>query len=156
MVGAAAARVREAESNLEAARVAAGAAEKAAKLQARQAIDAARVAEAALREKEARAAWATEALRNAQAKAADQAASRAELNAVAIGEASARLELLYARYALEEAIADLEKLNERFLSMKFQLENLMKTKEELEVKAKEIVEQEGVSLGTVVIRQSRS
>jgi hypothetical protein len=39
--------------------------------------------------------------------------------------------------------------------MKFQLENLMKTKEELEKKAKEIAEKEGVSLGTVVIKRAR-
>lgn len=54
------------------------------------------------------------------------------------------------------ALMDLEKLNERHLNMKFQMENLMKTKEELEKKAKEVAEQEGVSLGTVVIKQSSS
>jgi len=52
-------------------------------------------------------------------------------------------------------MTDLEKLNERHLSMKFQLENLLKTKEELENSAKELAEKEGVSLGTVVIKQSR-
>jgi len=55
----------------------------------------------------------------------------------------------------QSAILDLEKLNERHLSMKFQLENLLKTKEELENSAKELAEKEGVSLGTVVIKQSR-
>ena len=108
--GASQARRREASSSLEAARIAAGATEKAARLQARRAVDAARGAEAALREKEARAAWAAESLRVASAKAADQAIPRAELNASAIGEATARLDLLYALYALEQAIADLERL----------------------------------------------
>ena len=50
---------------------------------------------------------------------------------------------------------DLEKLYEHHLNMEFQLENLVKTKEELEKKAREISEKEGVSLGTVVIKQSR-
>ncbi|MGA2547315.1 MAG: TolC family protein [Rectinemataceae bacterium] len=108
--GASAARKREAAANLEAARIGEVATEKGARLQTRRVIDAARGAEASLREKEARAAWAAEALRNARAKAADQAASRAELNASAIGEATARLDLLYARFALEESIADLERL----------------------------------------------
>ena len=108
--GASLARKREASSSLEAARIAAGATEKAAKLQLRRAVDAARGAEASLREKEARAAWAAEALRNVRAKAADQAASRPELNASAIGEATARLDLLYARYTLEQSVADLERI----------------------------------------------
>jgi outer membrane protein len=113
--GASGARRREAAASLEAAGIAAGAAEKAARLQARRAVDAARGAQAALREKEAKAAWAAEALRNARAKAAGQVASRPELNASAIGEASARLDLLAARYALEEALADLERIAGRAL-----------------------------------------
>jgi outer membrane protein TolC len=107
--GASAARKREAASSLEAARIGAGAAQKAVRLQVRRAIDAARGAQAELLEKQARAAWAAEALRNERAKAADQAASRAELNGQGIVEATARLDLLYARYALEESIADLER-----------------------------------------------
>jgi outer membrane protein TolC len=108
--GAAAARKREASASLEAARIGEGAAEKAARLEARRAIETAREAEASLREKEAKASWAAEALRNARAKAADQSVSRAELDAQAIVEATARLELLDARYALEESIADLERI----------------------------------------------
>jgi outer membrane protein TolC len=108
--GAAAARKREASASLEAARIGEGAAEKAARLEARRAIETAREAEASLREKEAKASWAAEALRNARAKAADQSVSRAELDAQAIVEATTRLELLDARYALEESIADLERI----------------------------------------------
>lgn len=113
--GASAARKREASASIEAARIGEGAAEKAARLEARRAIEAAREAEASLREKEAKASWAAEALRNARAKAADQSASRAELDAQAIVEATARLELLDARYALEESIADLERIEGRDL-----------------------------------------
>ena len=38
--------------------------------------------------------------------------------------------------------------------MKSQLENLLKTKEELELKAKELAENGPVSLGTVIVRQT--
>ena len=51
---------------------------------------------------------------------------------------------------------DLEKLYEHHLNMEFQLENLTKTKEELENRAREVAEKEGVSLGTVVIKQSNN
>ena len=51
---------------------------------------------------------------------------------------------------------DLEKLYEHHLNMEFQLENLLKTKEELERKAKDLVEKEGVSLGTVIVKQVRN
>ena len=53
----------------------------------------------------------------------------------------------------ESAASNLEKLNENYLNMKFQLENLLKTKEELEKKAKDVAEKEGISLGTVVIKR---
>lgn len=56
----------------------------------------------------------------------------------------------------EVALKSLEKLNEEYLNMKFYMENLIKTKEELEKKAKNLAEKEGVSLGTVVIKQPRS
>ena len=49
-----------------------------------------------------------------------------------------------------------EKLNEDYLNIKFQLENLIKTKKELEKKARAIAEKEGVSLGTVVIKRSNN
>lgn len=49
----------------------------------------------------------------------------------------------------------LERLNEEYLNLKFQLENLLKTKEEMERKAKEMADKEGVSLGTIVIKRSQ-
>lgn len=48
----------------------------------------------------------------------------------------------------------MEKMKEEYLNLKFQLENIIKTKEEMEKRAKELVEKEGVSLGTIVINQS--
>lgn len=56
----------------------------------------------------------------------------------------------------EGVMRNLEKLNEEYLNMKFHLENLIKTKEELEVKAKELSEKEGISLGTVIVKQERN
>ncbi len=55
----------------------------------------------------------------------------------------------------EDVMKSLEKLNEEYLNMKFHLENLIKTKEELETKAKELSEKEGISLGTVIVKQER-
>ena len=52
-----------------------------------------------------------------------------------------------------ESLRTLSRLNEAYMNLKFQLENLVKTKEELEKKAKEVAEQEGVSLGTVIIKR---
>jgi len=51
---------------------------------------------------------------------------------------------------------DLEKLYEHHMNMEFQFENLTKTKEELEKKAKELTDKEGISLGTVIIKQARN
>jgi len=56
----------------------------------------------------------------------------------------------------EDVMKSLEKLNEEYLNMKFHLENLIKTKEELEAKAKELSEKEGISLGTVIVKQTRN
>jgi len=61
-----------------------------------------------------------------------------------------------ARSGKEDAMKSLEKLNEEYLNMKFHLKNLIKTKEEMEAKAKEISEREGISLGTVIVKQSRN
>jgi outer membrane protein TolC len=82
----------------------------AARLAARQALQAARHAEAALRSDEARAAWTAEILRNASLSSSNQLLSRQDYNRAAIQDAGARLELLAARYAFEEALADLERL----------------------------------------------
>ncbi len=78
-----------------------------------------------------------------------------------IQEKESEIQNLKAR--IEEAKAekrgiarDLEKLYDHHLKMEFQLENVLKTKEELENRAREVAEKEGVSLGTVVIKQSNN
>jgi outer membrane protein len=108
--GASAARKREAAAKVEAADAALRAALGGARLEARRAVDAGRRAEASLAAARARGEWAAEALRNARAAAADQMISRSELDGAEIREASARLAVLGERYALEEAAADLERL----------------------------------------------
>lgn len=67
-----------------------------------------------------------------------------------------KMKIEESRAQKQEAEKKLERINEDYLNMKFQLENIMRTKEELEKKAKEIAEKEGVSLGTVVVKQSRN
>jgi outer membrane protein len=108
--GAARGRTRSAAANVAAAEAALTGALDALRLDVRRAVDAARRGEASLAASRAREAWAAEALKAAEASAGEQIISRPELNAARIGEASARLATLSARYSLEEAIADLERL----------------------------------------------
>jgi outer membrane protein len=108
--GAAMARKKEAAAEIDSAKAALQAAGKGARLEARRAVDAARRAEASLAAARSRGDWAAEALRAARASAADLMISRSELNGAMIREASARLTALGARYALEQAIADLDRL----------------------------------------------
>lgn len=53
----------------------------------------------------------------------------------------------------EKLLEDMQRLNEEQIRLKFYLENIMKTKEEMEKKAQEIADKQGVSLGTIVINQ---
>jgi len=53
----------------------------------------------------------------------------------------------------DKLLDDMQRLNEEQVRLKFYLENIMKTKEEMDKKAKEIAEKQGVSLGTIVINQ---
>jgi outer membrane protein TolC len=108
--GASAAGVAEAKAGVDAARSALLAAGKAARLEARRAIDAARRAQAALEAAQARLDYAAEALRAAESSAAEQVASRSELLSAKMRNASAALDLLEARYTLEEAIADIDRI----------------------------------------------
>jgi chromosome segregation ATPase len=55
----------------------------------------------------------------------------------------------------DSLLGRIEKMNEEYLRLKFQLENMLKTKEEMDKRASELAEKEGVSLGTIVINQSR-
>jgi len=108
--GAAAAKIDQARAERAVAEAALRGARTEARLAARRAIQAAREAEAALERAEAREAWAAEALKNARASARNELLSRQNLNAAAIREAGARLDLASARYTLEEALADLERI----------------------------------------------
>jgi outer membrane protein TolC len=108
--GGAAARRKEASAQVESADAALRATLGALRLEARRALDAARRAEASLVAARARGEWAAEALRQARASAADQMISRQELYGAEIREASERLTVLGAQYALEETIADLDRL----------------------------------------------
>jgi outer membrane protein TolC len=108
--GAAAARKRAAAAQIEAAEAGLAATLGGLRLEARKAVDAARRSEAALSSARARGDWAAEALKSARALAADEMISRSELSGAEIREASARLTVLGARYALEESLADLDRL----------------------------------------------
>ena len=108
--GAAAARIEEAKAERSAAAAALHGARTDARLAVRRAIQAAREAQAALERAEAREAWTAEALKNARSSAQNDLGSRQELNDAAIQEAGTRLDLVSARYALEESLADLDRL----------------------------------------------
>jgi outer membrane protein TolC len=108
--GASAARKKEAAAQVDSARAALQAAGKGARLEVRRAVEAARKAEASLAAARARLDWAAEALKAARASAADQVISRSELYGAEIREATERLAVQGARYAVEESVADLERL----------------------------------------------
>lgn len=108
--GASAAAVKEARAGAAAAKAALLAAGQEARLEARRALDAGRGAEAALEAARAKAEFAAESLSAVEAQAADQLASRSQLLGARLREAGARLGLLQARYALEEAAADLDRI----------------------------------------------
>ncbi|MDO8535934.1 MAG: hypothetical protein Q7S30_02870 [Candidatus Omnitrophota bacterium] len=85
-----------------------------------------------------------------------RARSIASMQAKEIEAANLKAKIDEVKAQKEDVMRSLEKLNEEYLNMKFHLENLIKTKEELEVKAKELSEKEGVSLGTVIVKQERN
>jgi outer membrane protein TolC len=108
--GASAARISEAEKDMAAAIAALDGEEKSVRLGVRRAIEAARTAEADLGARDAKARWAAMALKNAGIAAANDMLTRRELSAAKITDATARLDLLSARYALQLAVTDLERL----------------------------------------------
>lgn len=65
-----------------------------------------------------------------------------------------RAQVLRAEEEKRDLQSRLEKQYEDYYNMKTQLSTILKTKEELEAKAKELAENGPVSLGTVVIRQN--
>jgi len=109
--GASYANIRGAKAGRDAATSALSAQESAARMAARNAIDAARRAEAAIAQKTAHGEWYAEALKAATASFDNQLASRADLNLASMRELLGRVDLLQAQYNLEQAIADLELVN---------------------------------------------
>jgi outer membrane protein TolC len=108
--GRSAAKLAAATSDKDAAAAALKGAADSVRIAARQALQAAREAAAGLDRARAKAAWTAEVLKNARLSAEGGLLSRTDLNRAAIQDAAARLDLISARYALEEARADLERL----------------------------------------------
>ncbi len=103
-------RVRQAEKDLEMAGMGLSLDEKRVRLDVRKAVDAAVKADGDVREKKARADYAEERLRNAQASLENGMASRDDVHGADILAGSAELDLLYARYTREEALADIARI----------------------------------------------
>ena len=103
-------RVRQAEKDLEMAGLGLSLDEKRVGLDVRTAVDAAVKADSDLQEKQAKAEYAEERLRNARASLENGMASRDEEHGADILAGSAELDLLFARYTREEALADIARL----------------------------------------------
>jgi len=103
-------RIGEAEKDVEMAGIGLSQQEKLVRLGVRRAVEAAVNADAVVNEKEAAAAYSEQRLRNAKVSLETGAASRDDVHGAELLEGSAELELLLARYTLEEALADLERL----------------------------------------------
>jgi outer membrane protein len=103
-------RVRQAEKDLEMAGMGLSLDEKRVRLDVRKAVDAAVKADGDVREKQARADYAEERLRNARASLENGMASRDDVHGADILAGSAELDLLYARYTREEALADIARI----------------------------------------------
>lgn len=67
--------------------------------------------------------------------------------------ANLKSELEQANMERDRLIKDMQSLNESYLNLKFQLQVMVETKEEMEARVKELVDKQGVSLGTIVINQ---
>ena len=105
-----AARIGQAEKDVEIAGQALLQAEKLTRLAVRNATDAAIKAEADLAEKRAQEAWAAERLRNAQVSADNGMASREDLHGAQILLGTAQLDRLLAQFTREQARADIARL----------------------------------------------
>jgi len=103
-------RVREAEKDIEMAGMGLSLDEKQVGLDVRRAVDAAVKADSDVREKQARADYAEERLHNARASLDSGMGSRDEEHAADIQAGSAELDLLFARFSREEALADIARL----------------------------------------------
>jgi chromosome segregation ATPase len=81
----------------------------------------------------------------------DEASAGMKEKDIELAKLRARIE--DAKAEKEELSRRLEKATEDYLGMKFQLENYVKAREELDKKSKELTEEAGTSLGTIVIKR---
>ena len=105
-----AARIGQAEKDVEAAGLAVRQSEKVTRLAVRSAVDAAAKADADLAEKRAQEDYAAERLSNAQVSVDNGLASRDDLHAAQIAFGTAQLDRLLAQFTREEARADIARL----------------------------------------------
>jgi outer membrane protein TolC len=103
-------RVQQAEKDLEMAGTGLSLDEKLVRLDVRKAIDAAVKADGDVKEKQAKADYAEERLRNARVSLENGMASRDEMHGADILAGSAALDLLFARFTREEALADVARI----------------------------------------------
>jgi len=105
-----AARIGQAEKDVEAAGLAVQQSEKLTRLAVRSAVDAAVKADADLAEKQAQEEYAAERFSNAQVSVDNGLASREDLYGAQIMLGTAQLDLLLAQFTREEAQADVARL----------------------------------------------
>ena len=103
-------RIRQADKDLEMAGMGLSLDEKRVRLDVRKAVDAAVKADGDVKEKQARADYAEERLRNARASLENGMASRDDVHGADILAGTAELDLLFARYIREEALADIARI----------------------------------------------
>lgn len=103
-------RVRQAEKDLEMAGMGLSLDEKQVGLDVRKAVDAAVKADSDVKEKQARADYAEERLHTTRASRENGMASRDDEHGADIQAGSAELDLIFARFSREEALADIAHL----------------------------------------------
>jgi outer membrane protein TolC len=104
------ARIGQAQKDAEMAAAGISQTEKLVRVQVRSAVDAAVRADAAVRQKQAAAAYAAERQKNARVSFENGVASQDDSRGSDILEGSAELDLLLALYTREEALADIERI----------------------------------------------
>jgi chromosome segregation ATPase len=105
---------------------------------------------ASLKDADEKIAVLSKYLEDEQALAGPKAAEIKERDAEIL-RLQARLEYIEAERS--KLAGDIEKLNYEYMRLEFYFKNIMQAKEELDKKAKELAEREGVSLGTIVVKQ---
>jgi outer membrane protein TolC len=104
-------RTAQAERDAAMAAEALGQQEKLLRISVRRAVEAVTKADAQVRAKQSAAAYAVERSRIARVSAESGLASRQDMRGAEVFAGTAALDLLLARYTLEEALADLARLS---------------------------------------------